>query len=46
MGILLEQEDVAPAERHYAVIEVAAGGRAWLQPLQFHKLAGGAADSR
>jgi len=28
----------------HAAVEVAAGGRAWLQPLQFHNLAGGAAD--
>jgi pimeloyl-ACP methyl ester carboxylesterase len=30
----------------HAAVEVAAGGRAWLQPLQFHNLAGGAADCR
>ena len=30
----------------YAIIEIAAGDRAWLQPLPFHNLAGGAADYR
>ena len=35
-----------PGLAEHAVIEVAAGGRAWLQPLQFHHLAGGTADCR
>src|SRR2546428_3524080 len=30
----------------HAAVEVATGGRAWLQSLQFHHLAGGAADCR
>jgi len=30
----------------HAAVEVAAGGRAWLQSLQFHNLGGGAADYR
>jgi hypothetical protein len=30
----------------HAIIEVEVGGRAWLPPLQFHNLGGGAADYR
>jgi hypothetical protein len=44
-ALLGRRREGAGLARH-AAVEVAAGGRAWLQPLQSHNLGGGAADCR